>query len=46
MVWKLLSGNSERVKNTKLVRAISYVMKIRIKVELPNALPEGRGENH
>lgn len=36
----------ERVKNTKLVRAISYVMKIRIKVELPNALPEGRGENH
>ena len=35
----------ERVKNTKLVRAISYVMKIRIRVELPNALPEGRGEN-
>lgn len=36
----------ERVKNTKLVRAISYVMKIRVRVELPNALPEGRGENH
>ena len=35
----------ERVKRTKLVRAFSYVMKIRIKVELPNALPEGRGEN-
>ena len=35
----------ERVKNTKLVRAISYVMKIRVRVELPNALPEGRGEN-
>ena len=36
----------ERVKNTKLVRAISYVMKIRVRVELPNALPEGRGENN
>ena len=35
----------QRVKNTKLVRAISYVMKIRVRVELPNALPEGRGEN-
>ena len=35
----------ERVKNTKLVRAVRYVMKIRVRVELPNALPEGRGEN-
>ena len=35
----------ERVKNTKLVRAIRYVTKIRVRVELPNALPEGRGEN-
>jgi hypothetical protein len=34
----------ERIKKTKLGRAVSYVLKIRIRVELPNALPEGRGE--
>ncbi len=36
----------QRFKNTKLARAVSYVFKIRIRVqiELPNALPEGRGE--
>ena len=35
------------IKNSKLVKAVSYVFKIRvrIKIELPNALPEGRGEN-
>lgn len=33
-----------RIKNSKLVRAVSYVFKIRVKLELPNALPEGRGE--
>lgn len=36
----------ERIKNSKLVRAVRYVMKIRIRIELPNALPEGRGENY
>ncbi len=36
----------ERIKNSKLVRAINYVMKIRIVLDLPNALPEGRGENN
>ena len=35
----------QRVKNTKLARAVGYIFKIRIRVELPNALPEGRGEN-
>ena len=35
----------ERVKNTKLIRAVSYILRVRIRVELPNALPEGRGEN-
>jgi len=35
----------QKIKNTKLVRAVRYVMKIRVRVELPNALPEGRGEN-
>jgi len=36
----------QKIKNSKLGKAISYVLKIRvrIKIELPNALPEGRGE--
>ncbi len=35
----------QRIKNSKIVRAISYVMKIRIVIQYPDALPEGRGEN-
>ena len=35
----------ERIKNSKLVRAISYVMKIRVVLDVP-ALPEGRGERN
>ena len=34
----------QRIKNSKLGRAVSYVLKIRIRIELPDALPEGRGE--
>ena len=36
----------QKLKSSKLVKAISYVLKIRIrvKIELPNALPEGREE--
>lgn len=34
----------QRIKESKLGRAVSYVFKIRIRIELPNALPEGRGE--
>ena len=34
----------QRIKQSKVVRAISYALKIRIKLELPTALPEGRGE--
>ena len=34
----------QRIKNSKVVRAISYIMKIKVKIEVPNALPEGRGE--
>lgn len=34
----------ERFKKTKFARAVSYVLKIRIRIELPNALPEGREE--
>ena len=33
----------QRIKQSKVVRAMSYLFKIRIKLELPNALPEGRG---
>ncbi len=35
----------ERIKNSKLVRTITYVMKIRVVLDVP-ALPEGRGENN
>ena len=34
----------QRIKNSKVVKAISYIMKIKVVVEVPNALPEGRGE--
>ena len=33
----------QRIKESKLVRTISYVMKIRVRLDMP-ALPEGRGE--
>ena len=33
----------QRIKQSKIARTMSYIFKIRIKVELPNALPEGRG---
>jgi len=36
----------ERIKRSKIARAITYIAKIRIRVDLPNALPEGRGENN
>ena len=36
----------QRFKNSKIVRAATYVFRIRIRIELPSdALPEGRGEN-
>ncbi len=35
----------ERIRNSRLVRTISYVMKIRVVLDVP-ALPEGRGENN
>ena len=36
----------QRIKNSKVVRAISYAMKIKIVLQKPAALPEGRGENN
>ncbi len=35
----------QRFKNSKFVKAISYIMKIKVVVQTPEALPEGRGEN-
>ena len=35
----------QRIKNSKIVRAATYVFRIKIRIELPNALPEGRGDN-
>ena len=34
----------QRIKNSKLFRAATYVFRIKIRIELPNALPEGKGE--
>lgn len=33
----------QRIKQSKIVRTMNYILKIRVKLELPNALPEGRG---
>lgn len=35
----------QKIKNSKIVRAIRYITKIRIVIQYPDALPEGRGEN-
>ncbi len=35
----------QRIKNSKLIRTISYIMKIRVVLDVP-ALPEGKGENN
>ena len=34
----------QRIKNSKLVRTIKYIMKIKVVLDYP-ALPEGKGEN-
>ena len=33
----------QRIKQSRVVRTISYVFKIKVRLELPEALPEGRG---
>ena len=33
----------QKIKNSKFIRTIRYIMKIRVVLEFP-ALPEGRGE--
>ena len=34
----------QRIKNSKVVKAIKYIMKIKVVIEVPNALPDGRRE--
>jgi hypothetical protein len=34
----------QRIKNSKFGKAVSYILKIKIKLDMPAALPEGRGE--
>ena len=34
----------QKIKQSKLGKAVSYLFKIRIKIDLPNALPEGNGK--
>ena len=35
----------QRFKNSKIIRTIRYIMKIRVVLEFPD-LPEGRGESN
>ena len=35
----------QRIKNSKIVKTIKYAFKIRVVLQYPEALPEGRGEN-
>ena len=36
----------QRIKNSKIVRAVRAITKIRIRIDYSDALPEGRGENN
>ena len=36
----------QRIKNSKLVKAIRYITKIRVVLDYSDTLPEGRGENN
>ena len=33
----------QRIKQSRIVRTMSYIFKIKVRLELPDALPEGRG---
>ena len=35
----------ERIKQSKIGKAVSCLFKIRIRIDMSNALPEGRGEH-
>lgn len=36
----------ERIKNSKFIKAVKAITKIKIVIDYSDALPEGRGENH
>ena len=36
----------ERIKQSKVARAFTFLFRIRIKIDMSNALPEGRGNNN
>ena len=36
----------QRFKNSKFVRAIRYVTKIKLRLDVPNALPQGQENNN
>ena len=36
----------ERIKQSKIARAFTFLFRIRIKIDMSNALPEGRGDNN
>ena len=36
----------ERIKQSKIAKALTFMFKIRIRIDMSNALPEGRGENN
>ena len=36
----------ERIKQSKIAKAFTFMFKIRIRIDMSNALPEGRGENN
>lgn len=46
-IFKTKTSFWQKIKNSKIFRAATYVFRIRIRIELPsNALPEGRGEEN
>ena len=36
----------QRIKQSKIAKAFTFMFKIRIRIDMSNALPEGRGENN
>ena len=44
MTFEVKQSLWQKIKNSKVIRAIKYVLKIRVVLQYP-ALPEGRGEN-
>ena len=43
---KVKSSLWNRIKNSKLVRAVKYAFRIKVVLQLPEALPEGNKEEN